>query len=203
MTQHSIILRAAKPTFDEGLVFARYLDEVAEGFIQLMYGRRFAEIIATAYCQPDHDYSFENVTFAECDKGIVGMAAGYSAEQHRRSSDEPLKQAPGYSALRSMVVGALCAPLLRILDTLADGDFYLLSISVDQDLRGEGVGSRLIDAIQERARASGSARLSLDDSAKNEGARKLYERRGMTVESQWPKRLVIPGLKLLRMTKTL
>jgi ribosomal protein S18 acetylase RimI-like enzyme len=92
---------------------------------------------------------------------------------------------------------------LRILDTLADGDFYLLSIAVDDDMRGEGVGSALIDSIEVRARASGARRLSLDVSAKNEGARRLYERRGMTVESQWPKRLVIPGLKLLRMTKTL
>ena len=203
MNQHSIILRDAQPTFEEGLVFARYLNEVAEGFIKLMYGRQFAEIIATAFCHPDHDYSFKNVIFAERDEGIVGMAVGYTAEQHRRSSDEPLKQAPGYPVVRKAVVGALCAPLLRILDSLADGDFYLVSIAVDGELRSEGVGSKLIDSIEDRARASGSRRLSLDVSAKNEGARRLYERRGMAVESQWPKRLPIPGLKLLRMTKTL
>jgi ribosomal protein S18 acetylase RimI-like enzyme len=203
MNQHSLILRDAAPTFDEGLVFARYLNEVAEGFIQLMYGQQFADIVATAYCQTDHDYSFQNVVFAERDKAIVGMAAGYTAEQHRHSSDQPLKQAPGYPAVRKGIVGALCAPLLRILDTLADGDFYLLSIGVDRELRGEGVGSRLIDSIEARARASGAIRLALDVSAKNGGARKLYERRGMAVESQWPKRLTIPGLKLLRMTKTL
>jgi len=203
MNQPSLILRAAKPTFEEGLVFARYLNEVAEGFIQLMYGRRFADIIATAYCHPDHDYSFQNVMFAERDNDLVGMAVGYTAEQHHRSSDEPLKQAPGYPAVRKAVVGALCAPLLRILDSLGDGDFYLLSVAVDKGLRGQGVGSKLIDAIEDRARASGSRRLSLDVSAKNEDARRLYEHRGMAVESQWPKRLVIPGLKLLRMTKTL
>ena len=44
---------------------------------------------------------------------------------------------------------------------------------------------------------------SLDVSAKNEGARRLYEHLGMTVESQWPKRLAIPGLKFYRMTKAL
>ena len=82
------------------------------------------------------------------------MAAGYTSKQHRRSSDQPLKQAPGYSAVRREVVGVLCAPLLRILDTLADGDFYLLSIAVDKELRGEGVGSALIAAIEDRARAS-------------------------------------------------
>ena len=60
-----------------------------------------------------------------------------------------------------------------------------------------------MDSFEERARASGSTRLSLDVSAKNEGARRFYERRGWNVESQWPKRWAIPGLKFYRMTKGL
>jgi ribosomal protein S18 acetylase RimI-like enzyme len=203
MHRHSIALRAANPTFDEGLVYGRYLDIAAEGFFRFMLGRRVANIIATTFAQPDHDYSFQNVNFAEHDEAIVGMAAGYTAEQHRRFSEQPLKQAAGYPSLRAGAVALLCAPLMRILDTLADGHFYLLAVAIDTELRGEGVGSALMDSMEDRARASGSNRLSLDVSAKNEGARRLYERRGMSVESQWPKRLVIPGLRLLRMTKTL
>jgi ribosomal protein S18 acetylase RimI-like enzyme len=203
MDRHSIILRAAKPTFDEGLACGRYLDEAAEGFFRFMLGRRVEHIIAKAYTQPDHSYSFQNVSFAEHDEHIVGMALGFTAEQHLRFSDQPLKEAAGYRALRMTAVKILCAPLLRILKTIADGDFYLLAIAIDKELRGEGVGSALMDSIEERARASGSTRLSLDVSAKNEGACRLYERRGMTVESQWPKRLPMPGLRFFRMTKTL
>jgi ribosomal protein S18 acetylase RimI-like enzyme len=92
---------------------------------------------------------------------------------------------------------------MRIVDSIPDGDFYLQFIAVDRELRGNGVGSVLMDAVEEEARASGSIRLSLDVSAKNEGARRFYERRGMTVESQWPKRLPIPLLKFYRMTKGL
>ena len=99
-------------------------------------------------------------------------------------------------------VRILCAPLLRILTTIADGDFYLLAIAIDKEIRGEGVGSALMDSIEERARASGSTRLSLDVSAKNEGARRLYERRGMSVESEWPKVRFIPRL-FVRMTKAI
>ncbi len=97
----------------------------------------------------------------------------------------------------------LFAPLMRIIDSIADGDFYLQAIAVDEELHGAGVGSVLMDSFEERARASGSTRLSLDVSAKNEGARRLYERRGWTVESQWPKRLPVAGLKFYRMTKRL
>jgi len=145
MHQHSTVLRAASPTVEEGRVFARYLDTAAEGFFRFMLGRRSMDIIAAAFLKPDHDLSFQNATFAERDKVIVGMVSGYTAAQHRRSSGRPLEQAV----------------------------------------------------------ASGSGRLVLDVSAKNDGARQLYEHRGMTVTSQWPKRLPIPGLKLFRMTKEL
>ena len=203
MDLQSIVLRAAKPALEEGLVFARYLDEAAEGFFRFMLGRRAEQIIATAFTQPDHDLSYQNVTFAECDNVIVGMGAGYTAEQHRGSSRQPLRQAAGRRSLRMRIVLVLFAPLMRIIDSIADDDFYVQAIAVDKELRGGGVGSVLMDFFQERARASGSTRLSLDVSAKNEGARRFYERRGMTIESQWPKRLPIRALKFYRMTKVL
>ena len=196
-------LRPANPTLDDGLAFARYLDEAAEGFFRLMLGRRAGYIIATAFAQPDHDLSYQNVTFVERDNVIVGMVSGFTAAQHRRSSRQPLKQAAGRRNLRMRIVLILFAPLMRIIDSIADGDFYLQAIGVDKELRGDGVGSVLMDSFEERARASGSTRLSLDVSATNKGACRFYERRGMTVESQWPKRLPMPVLRFYRMTKTL
>lgn len=202
MSQDSIVLRPAKPTFDEGLVFARYLDQAAEGFFRFMLGREVAHIVATVYARPNHDLSFQNVTFAERDGVIVGMVSGFTAEQHRLSPDGLLRRAAGRWNLRAMAVSTLCAPLLRIIDTVADGDFYLQAIAVDRELRGEGVGSTLIDSVEDRAVASKSTRLVLDVSAKNERARRLYERRGMAVESEWPKVFFIPRL-FVRMTREL
>ncbi len=137
MDRNSIVLRTANPTFDEGLAFARYLDEAAEGFFRFMLGRRAEHIIATAYAQPDHDLSYQNVTFAECDNVIVGMFAAYTAEQHHRSSRQPLKRAAGRCNIRMRIVMILFAPLMRITDSIPDGDFYLQLIAVDKALRGE------------------------------------------------------------------
>jgi ribosomal protein S18 acetylase RimI-like enzyme len=203
MNQDSITLRAAKPTMDEGLAFARYLDEAAEGFFRFMLGRHAQDIIATAFLQPDHDLSHQNVTFAEHEDAVVGMVSGYTAKQHRASSRRPLKEAAGKRNLRMRIVLILFAPLMRIIDSIADEDFYLQAIAVDKELRGAGLGSILMDHLEGRARSSGSTRLALDVSAKNEGARRFYKRRGMTVESQWPKRLPIRALKFHRMTKML
>ncbi|UCF79074.1 MAG: GNAT family N-acetyltransferase [Candidatus Eiseniibacteriota bacterium] len=203
MNQRSTTLRPANPTENDGLAFARYLDQAAEGFFGFMLGRRARHIIAAAFAQPGHDLSYENVTFAERDNVIVGMVSGYTATQHRRSSRRPLEEAAGRPNVRMRIVQILFAPLKRIIDSIADDNFYLQAIAVDKELRGEGLGALLMDFIEDRARERGAMRLSLDVSAKNQWARRFYERRGMVVESQWPRRLKIPVLKFYRMTKPL
>ncbi len=203
MNHNSILIRAANPTISEGLICGNYLNEVAEGFFKVMLGNRFAEIIAQAYTQPNHSYSYENVMFAECDKRIIGMALGFTAEQHRNFSDKPIKEAAGIRAVRMKIVKMLFAPMLQILETIATDDFYLLSMAVENEFRGKGIGSTLMDYIEKQSRTKGLIRLSLDVSANNEGARRLYEHRGMNIESQWPKWIPLPGMKFYRMSKSL
>ena len=202
MSGESILLRGAEPTIEEGLVFARYLDTAAEGFMRVLFGRRACGILAEAYTRPDNEYSFQNVVFAEDGARIVGMAAAFSAEQRRGFSDRPLRQAAGFPAVRMAVLSVLFAPLFRLLNTVPEDGFYLLALAVDDGMRGRGVGSLLIDHVEERAKGCGSRCMCLDVAAKNSGARRLYERRGMAVESRWPKlRLVRP--LLLRLAKDL
>lgn len=203
MDQQPIALRDARPTSDDGLACARYVDEAAEGFFRFMLGPRSAEIIARAFVRPDHDLSYQNATFAERESSVVGMVLGYTAEQHRRSSLGTLKEAAGRRNLRMRLVLILFGPLMRIIDSIADGDFYLQAIAIDEQLRGDGLGALLMDSFEQRARESGASRLALDVSAGNQGAIRFYERRGMTIESQWPKRLKIPALTFYRMTKKL
>jgi ribosomal protein S18 acetylase RimI-like enzyme len=195
--------RPAAPSFDEGQLFAHYLDQAAEGFFRFMLGPRAVDIIAAVFIQPGHDLSYQHAAFAEREKVIVGMVSGYTAEQHRQSSSRILEKAAGRYNVRFMIISALFSPFLRIIDTIADGDFYLQSIAVDKEYRGKGIGSALMKFIEDAARAAGSKRLALDVSAKNDHARDIYTHFGMIVESQWPKRLTIPGLRLLRMTKPL
>ncbi len=65
MGRDSIIMRSANPVPDDGLAFARYLDEAAEGFFRLMLGREATNIIAAAFVVPEHDLSYQNAAFAE------------------------------------------------------------------------------------------------------------------------------------------
>ncbi len=198
-----IVLRPANDTFEEGLVYASFLNQAAEGFFGLMLGKRFAEIIADSFTTSGHDFSYENVIFAERENIIVGMAAGFSAEQHHRCSDEVLTKARDFPTIRMFVIRLFLGPLWRFLDTIETGDYYLQAIAIDKAYRGQGIGTTLIDTIVARALSYGSKRLALDVANSNLDARRLYERLGMTVQAKWPKRLPIPRLKILRMTKPL
>ena len=201
MEPPSVNLRDANPLYEEGAVFARYFNEIAP-FYRVMLGRRVVHTIAKAFTQPSHDLSYQNTIFAECNGAIVGMISGYATERHRRSVGAPLREAGGGRALRMRVMARLMARQQWFLGTYLDGDFYVQGFAVDENLRGLGIGSALMDAMEQRARAGGSRRLILNVGARNQGARRLYARRGMTIEAGWPKLPFIPPF-VLRMTKPL
>lgn len=198
-----VVIRPAKATIDEGKAYAKFLNQAADGFIRFMLGAKFAEVIADTFSTPAHDFSFKNVTVAEQDGVIVGTAAGYTAEQHTNCSDEVLVKASGFPALRMSLVQLFAGPLWRFLNTVDDGDFYLQSIAVAPERRGEGIGSKLFDAMEETAANTNATRIVLDVAADNDGARRLYTRRGMIVEKRWPRRLPVRLFRVLRMAKPL
>ncbi|QDT61426.1 Acetyltransferase (GNAT) family protein [Stieleria bergensis] len=199
----NITIRPAEANFADGLDYARFFNQASVGFIRFMLGRRFAEIIAEAFAMPSHDYSFENVLVAHRDGVVVGTAAGYTAEQHAQCSDEVLAKSGGYPKARMLVMKLAFASLWRLLNTIETGDFYLQSIAVTCECQGEGIGSMLVDAMGDRAKQTNSTRMVLDVAEKNFGARQLYERHGMRIESKWPRRLPIPRFGILRMAKQL
>ena len=198
-----IVVRPAKPTIEDGLAYAKYLDQAADGFIKFMLGPKFADVIADTFATPAHDFSFENVLVAEKDSVILGTVAGYTAQQHLDCSDEVLRKARGFSALRMSLIQLIFGPLWRFLNTLENDDFYLQSIAVAPECRGEGIGSILFDAMEKRASGTAATRFVLDVAAKNDGARRLYERYGMTVQARWPKRFPLPKYRVLRLAKPL
>ena len=200
MGSNAILLRSAKPDENEGLCFARYMDQAAEGFFRFLLGRRAEAIMASAFLEPQHSLSYQYVTFAERSGELVGMTSAYTGAQLRDFSELALVRAAGNSPLRLKCMRVLLAPIFRILNTVADEDFYLQGIAVEPSLRGEGIGSILMDDIEQRASACGSKSLCLDVAAKNAGARRLYARRGMIELSKWPDVGILPPL-FVRMAK--
>ena len=72
--------------------------------------------------------------------------------------------------------------LLRLLGRQIDNARFLMDgICVQREARGQGVGSRLIEAICDEARSRGYAEVRLDVIDTNWRARALYERLGFSV----------------------
>lgn len=178
METDAVTNRAANPSYDEGMAFAHYVDIASEGGFRKALGRGFAEILAAAFILPDHDLSHQYVAFAESDGVVVGMVSGYTAAQHERSGDQPLREAPGNRVRRSLGL-TLLGLFQRIVGVHAEGEYYLQFLAVDEEFRGMGVGSALLGFMEERAYAHGCRRFTIDVSAKNHGAARLYERFGM------------------------
>lgn len=198
-----ISLRPAAPTVADGLVFARLLDQAQEGYFRAMLGRRAGEIIARASTQPGHDLSYQYVTFANKSERIVGMASGYTAEAHRLSTNAPLEAAAGRRRYRMAAFTWITRRVVRFIDTVPDGHFYVRALAVEPAHRGAGIGTLLICSLEDIARAAGSTRLALDVAARNRNARRLYERLGMTAQAESPRWFRLPNTNLIRMTKPL
>ena len=202
MSDHTLVFRPANRSFEDGLEFAKYANEASEGFMQTLFGRQYRQIIANAFLEPDHDTSYQNVTFAETDDAIVGMILAYTEAQHRRSSIEPQRKAAGKLRLRMRFVELMLAPVMHLSDSMEEGDYYLQFIAVDQNRRVDGVGTSLMDELERQARAKGCTRLSLDVSVSNLVARRFYENRGWCTDFEWPKNRFMPTLSV-RMIKHL
>ena len=199
----SLELRPADPTQADGLRFGSYLDQAAGGLFRMAIGSVFDSVLARAFRTPGHDLSYEHVTFAVHGDAPVGMASAYTFEQHRTSSDWPLIRAAGLRTIRMGALAILGFTLLRFLDTLDPGDCYLQAIAVDEASRGGGIGSELMDHVEDEARAKGCAQLSLDVALENEAARRLYRRRGLEELRTSPSVLFMPETRVVRMAKAL
>ncbi len=170
--------------------------------MEVMFGARYEAVIANAFLEPDHDTSYQNVTFAEADGEIVGMILAYTEAQHRRSSMDPQRRAAGRLRLRLRMVELFMGPLMHLNDSMEEGDYYLQFIAVDQEKRVGGVGTALLDEFEAQARAKDSTRLSLDVSTSNNVAREFYRNRGWEDEFEWPDIWFMPSLSV-RMFKPL
>ena len=63
-------------------------------------------------------------------------------------------------------------------------EWYLDSISVSEDFRGQGIGSRLLEALPKLAKKANRSVIGLSVDEKNPKAKKLYERHDFKVVGQ-------------------
>ena len=198
----TIIIREAKPDLKEGLVFAQFFDEASEGFFKSILGIKTYEIIADAFVKSNNEYSFENAMMIEYKSKIVGMVSGYTYAEKQGFKKNILSEFPKGAKLRIIMFSVTGRMLSRFLGPRGKEDYYLQAIAVSNEMRGKGLGQRLLKNSQGIAIKKGSKTMSLDVSSKNENAIKSYKKFDMEIVSFWPNFLKLPPV-FTRMEKEL
>ncbi len=121
-------------------------------------GQSLIEIGAERYAREDVAFSYQNCLIVEVGGTIAGMVHCFEMPE---SDDEETD------------------PVLRPYAELEDpGSLYISGIAVHPEHRNAGLGTRLLKAAHDRARALGLPRVSLICFERNDGAMRLYKRHG-------------------------
>ena len=101
-----------------------------------------------------------------------------------------------------VLVGAICA--LRETRKKTRHLMDVVGLMVDPVVRKRGTGAALLDAAVAHARSvPGVARLTLSVTAGNEGATRIYERAGFTVQGRLKDAIRVGGRRLTKLLMTL
>lgn len=172
-------------SLDSATVYIRQgVDDGQRGDATRLYCEAFAEKLMPFLGKLDRSMAFlsryvavDRACVAELDGRVVGVA-GY--KQGGRGLFEPsfagFWQEYGWSApLRYLG--------LALLERREEPECLLMDgIAVDASLRGHGIGTKLLRAIEEKALSRGCRTIRLDVIDTNPGARRLYERFGFEAE---------------------
>jgi ribosomal protein S18 acetylase RimI-like enzyme len=119
----------------------------------------------------DTEFGWRSATMAEVDGEVAGMLLGY------RKPDT-------YEAVPDEVTGFMRP--IEELEAAANGNWFLSMLGVHRAWRGHGVGSALLEVAEGKRRATAAAGVALVVVDSNDGARRLYARRGYAVRKRRP-----------------
>ena len=125
------------------------------------------------YAREGTAFSYENCLVADDDGATVGMINAFPV----RAPTDPAEIAAEDPVLRPYAE-------LEAVDSL-----YVSGVALQPPYRGQGIGTRMMMAMRERARGEGLPRLSLIAFAQNPASVRLYERLGYAVVDR---RAVVP-----------
>lgn len=117
------------------------------------------------------EFGWRNCTMAEVDGEVTGMLLGY------RKDD-------AFTPVGPEVTGFMRP--IEELEAEGNGTWFISMLGVHVGWRGKGVGSALLEVADIKRAESKAKGVSLIVEDSNEGARRLYERRGFAVRTSRP-----------------
>ena len=140
----------------------------------LKYGEeKTLEVSEEAITDPDYRYSYTRGIVDEREGKVAGIVYGYTDEEEP-IIDQPLEKILQKHGIYEQV------KMFTDRETFPD-EWYLDSICVSEEFRGQGIGSSLLEALPPIVKKQNRDVIGLSCDKQNPQARKLYERHGFTV----------------------
>lgn len=125
------------------------------------------EILEYVFVSEYDRFSYKNCTVFESDGEIKGFSFTYHYDEVEKMKKFWYDEIISYFGLKEDTI-------IFDYDEVLQGEFYLDTLFVFSDARGEGIGNKLLTEFVN----SGDSKLSLNVAQSNERARKLYESYG-------------------------
>jgi len=130
----------------------------------------------------ESDRAFQRALFA-ASRPDAPVLAAWPAEQREPFLDsqfhfQSLHYAQHHAAADFLILEQEGAPIGRLILDRSGSDWMVVDIALMPQMRGQGIGTRLMQAVQGGARAAGAGGVSLSVEVMNGGAYALYARLG-------------------------
>jgi len=154
--------------------------------VPCLFGSHARDLLENLFKHARNWFSFEHSHFVEVNGEVAGMALAYTYDQ--RKSEELRDGLLFIRYMKWRLIGQLPHMLraMNIAKQFARGESYLSNVAVYPRFRGLGLGTKLIEAIEEEARTVASKRMVLDVETDNGKAIRLYERLNYRIERKSP-----------------
>ena len=118
----------------------------------------------------DNPRSYKNSTVAECDNTIVGMALSIPSHFHKITEE-----------MSRFFPAERMSHLKPFFSARVENSLLLDALRVDENYRGNGIGTELISLTKQKAIDAGISLLSLIVFADNTNAQRLYQHCGFEI----------------------
>lgn len=173
MTVH---IRKARPE-DAEIAIPLIIDAIGD-IAEQMTGEKDAEAVTEQlihlFQKEDNRHSYLNTVIAEQQDGITGVMVLYSG------TDAIEMDANLVTWLRTKTGEPIVIPPEARKD-----EFYIDTVCVNPEFRGQGIGSILLKHAEEVARQEGFSKAALNVELEKEAAIRLYERIGYHIAEPW------------------
>jgi ribosomal protein S18 acetylase RimI-like enzyme len=154
-----------------------------EGFEYVFTQGRYRahDYLAHAFAEGAGLFGCRNHRVIELGGQIAGIGAFYSGVEYNQLSQGTLRQILRFYGLSCLPVLRRAMQTTRWMPPPGRRTLYVANLGVRPELRGKGLGARLLHEQLGYARHTGKAKIALDVAVTNTSAQRLYERLGLRV----------------------